>query len=827
MKLRRGAGRLAVVVGVVFLLQFLAQPAGATSYTISGSGDCTALGGTWTLGCTFSSLTVAAGDSLTIDPLIVVEVTGPLTVDGSIDIQGALLLDSTATINGSVTNEDLLDNSGTLTINPGGSLFNTATGQLTNEIGANVNDLSYMEVNASATVINHGTFVVGPTGSFDNYGILASDGVVTTYGLLDNYGGMVNDGVLNDAEPGYLANGPAGELDNYATFSITAEFDNYGVIKSGSSSVVVVGTGHIGDGYLFNLGAISNLGSYSVTTNGEIANYASFDNTAGTISNVGLVFNECGGTFKNTAGVSPHPVLYVPCAPTILSVSSLSPDTATLGGTENVDSGGGSPLLIDLFDYGQPNPLGSNVTTDAAGDWSVTTTPLSAGTHYLYAVATDVQSEDSLGSDTVEVIAVVSTGTQVSCSPTPVDVGTPTTCTATVTEEGGGPPTTPTGTVDWSDPGGVFTPPSCTLASNGVAGEAACSTSYVPGSGSEGSPISVTGTYLGDTDYFGSAGSYSVSSTQLGSSTSFSCSPGLLVSAPSTCTAIVTDVPSSANIFPGATVAWTSTNLGSFSGGGMCTLSEVTPHSSSCSLSYTPASGGEGSHAIEASYGGDVDHTGSSETMTLSASHRADSTTLKCAPNPDSVNQKTTCTAVVKDTTSRGSPLTPGGMVSFSSAGAGSFSHASCVLVAGTCSVTYTPNPGSEGTPTLKAAYSGDVDHPTSSNTFSLTVSKRSVSLGVACTPPFKHGSSISCAITVVDTSPGAALTPKGVVTVTTLGPHGASSTHTCTLSGGGGTASCAISFVPASAGSFSVKAAYPGDANHVAAATTITITVA
>jgi hypothetical protein len=824
MKVRRGVASVVVLVGVVLLLQFVPQPASATSYTLNGSADCVALGGVWTLGCVFSSLTVAAGDSLTIGPGVVAEFTSSLTVDGSVDNLGGILIDPSSylTINGHVDNEELLDNYGTLTINPGASLFNAASAlDLFNEAGANLNDLSYMENNGSAPIINHGTMAVGPSGGLDNYGNIASDGDITVYGAFYNSGGLVNDGGLNEA-PGALVS-TTGTLDNLGTINVTSEFDNYGTLSSMSSSVVTIGSGG-GLGYLGNAGSIMNLGSYAVTASGELDNYADLDNTGGAVSNIGVVLNECGATVENAAGVTPNPVAFIPCAPNLLSITGSTIDAVTLGGNANLYSGGGSPLLISLFEGS--TPLGSNITTDAAGDWSITTPPLAAGLHVLYATATDVQSFVSSESSPVNVAIVVSTITAVSCSPTPLDVGTPTSCTATVTEQGLGPATTPTGTVDWSDPGGVFTPTSCTLTSNGVSGQAACKTSYVPGSGSEGSSITIQGTYGGDIYYGGSSATYSISSTQLASTTSFGCTPSLLVNVPSTCTATVTDVPGSANIFPGSTVTWTSSNLGTFGSGGVCTLSEVTPHSSRCSVTYTPASGGEGSHLIEASYGGDVDHTGSSQSATFSAAHRSDATTLTCVPNPDAVNQKTTCTAVVKDTTVLGSPLTPGGTVSFSATGSGSFSQASCVLVSGTCSVTYTPNPGSEGTHTLTGTYSGDVDHPTSSGTNHLTVSERTVSVGVVCTPPFKHGSSVSCTITVKDTSSGAALTPKGKVTVTISGPHGTASTHTCTLGGSGGMATCGIKFTPGSVGSYSLKAAYPGDPNHFADAATVALVV-
>lgn len=826
MRIRRRAAQVAVLVGIVVLLQFVVLPASGTAYTLNGSADCATLGGVWSVECTFSTLTIAAGDSLSIGPSVIADITDSLTVDGSLQIgsSAGVLLDpsSSTTVNGYIADESLLDNYGTLTINPGASLYNDASGVgIINEVGATLNDLSLLQNNASATITNDGTLSVGPSGTFYNFGEIDSLGGLTSYGGLFNYGTLDNVGTLNAAFPGYFYNDGSGTINNVATISITTEFDNFGIVDS--LAVVNVGSGGGGEGLIYNVGEIENTGSYFITTDGEIGNFGDLDNTGGGISNLNTVINECGGTVENAGGVTPNPVLYIPCAPNIISISGSSdPRVVTLGGNANLYSGGGSPLLITLSD--ELGNLGSSVTTDSAGDWSITTAPLAAGINVVYATATDVQEISSSFSSPAQIEVVLSTTTEVSCDPTSLDVGTPTTCTATVSEQGGGPPTTPTGTVDWTDPGGVFTPTSCTLTASGVAGQAMCGTSYVPGSGSEGLPIAITGAYMGDLYHTGSSDSYGIGSTQLGSGTSVSCQ-FLLVNAPSTCTATVTDIPGSANIFPGSTVSWTSSNLGSFSGGGVCTLLELTPSSSRCSLTYTPAPGGEGKHLLTGSYGGDTDHTGSSQSTMLTASQRSDSTTLICAPNPDAVNAGTTCTVVVKDTTIRGTPLTPGGKVTFSSTGPGVFSPTFCKLAGGTCSVTYTPNPGSEGSPTLTATYPGDMDHTASANVFHLGVVKRLVSVGVVCTPPFKHGSVISCTITVKDISPGKAITPKGSIKVTTSGPGG-SSTNYCTLSGSGGTATCAVKFTPSKAGTYSVTAMYPGTVDQLLLIANVNIVV-
>jgi len=95
--------------------------------------------------------------------------------------------------------------------------------------------------------------------------------------------------------------------------------------------------------------------------------------------------------------------------------------------------------------------------------------------------------------------------TSVSCSPSPVAVGSNATCTALAT----GIANTPTGTVTWSSSAaGTFAPPSstCTLASG------ACSVSYAPSS-STPSRVTITAIYGGDANNDGSTGTFSLAIT--------------------------------------------------------------------------------------------------------------------------------------------------------------------------------------------------------------------------------------------------------------------------------------------------------------------------
>ena len=194
------------------------------------------------------------------------------------------------------------------------------------------------------------------------------------------------------------------------------------------------------------------------------------------------------------------------------------------------------------------------------------------------------------------------------------------------------------------------------------------------------------------------------------------------------------------------------------------------------------------------------------------------STTVNCSPNPTPVNAPTTCTATVTDTSSV--PTTPTGTVSFTTNKAGSFSTTMCTL-AGTgssasCSVTYTPSPGSEGTHTITGTYGGDLTHSGSQGRFDLTVIKRSTSTSVSCSPNFvQPGVSTTCQATVTDTSPGTPITPTGTVTWSSSGAGTFSPSNSCTLSGAGATATCTVTYTPSSQGTQVITATYQGDRDH------------
>src|SRR5205809_406244 len=189
-----------------------------------------------------------------------------------------------------------------------------------------------------------------------------------------------------------------------------------------------------------------------------------------------------------------------------------------------------------------------------------------------------------------------STTIAVTCSPGSVQVSTPTTCTATVTDTSATGATSPTGTVSFTtNSTGTFTPTaSCTLVA-GAAGTATCSVTYTPDAGSAGHHL-ITGDYSGDTSHTTSSGTFTLTVTAApphSTTTTVQCSPATLDTGTATnCTATVTDTSSSPTT-PTGSASFTTNSTGTFApASGTCTLvAGATADTATCSVSYTPTVG--------------------------------------------------------------------------------------------------------------------------------------------------------------------------------------------------------------------------------------------
>ncbi|MDA4137331.1 MAG: hypothetical protein OK449_10095 [Thaumarchaeota archaeon] len=197
-------------------------------------------------------------------------------------------------------------------------------------------------------------------------------------------------------------------------------------------------------------------------------------------------------------------------------------------------------------------------------------------------------------------------------------------------------------------------------------------------------------------------------------------------------------------------------------------------------------------------------------------------TNISCSLGTLPVNAPTVCTVTVSDT-GLGLP-TPGGNVTMGSSKPGTFGGACTLTGSGltaTCSVSYTPSPGSEGNNMLSAFYTGDASYGLSAATFDVQAMTRETSTSVSCVAGALPVNGLStCTATVTDTDIGTATTPTGTVSFSSSAA-GTSSSSSCILVSG----SCSVGYAP-SAGSESVNivtGGYGGDTDHAGSGATLT----
>ncbi len=304
------------------------------------------------------------------------------------------------------------------------------------------------------------------------------------------------------------------------------------------------------------------------------------------------------------------------------------------GGCEVVE--GPVPNLIESGGYTflkvyDGNAIVARQTIQSTVTVTTTSTATSSSSSSTTTSRTTVSTTRSSTTSASTSVSLGPTSTQVGCVPSPVVLGSASTCTATVTGA------SPTGTVDWTatEPGAEspFLVSACELSSG------SCSVTVSPASG--GSPVVVGATYEGDSANAGSSGSFMLEVTKAASATSVSCFPASIVEGTSAlCTAAVTGYS------PTGTVQWSSDQSATFSGQ-TCTLSF-----GSCSVSVTASS--TPSLTVTASYGGDAANLGSQGTSSVQVSPasivssqttRSTSTTTSSSSSTSTTRTSTTSTA--------------------------------------------------------------------------------------------------------------------------------------------------------------------------------------
>jgi hypothetical protein len=181
------------------------------------------------------------------------------------------------------------------------------------------------------------------------------------------------------------------------------------------------------------------------------------------------------------------------------SVSSGNPTTVT------ATVSGANPSGTVTWSSDGSGVFSSSTCDLAAATCSITFTPSTALGSPQTITATyggDPSNAASSGSTTLTVLQH-STSTTLVCSPSPGQVGVPTTCTVTVTDTASGATITPTGTVSFSSgSAGSFDNMTCTLDSSGT-----CSVTFTP---SQAGPTTITASYGGDYDHVASSGTFAL-----------------------------------------------------------------------------------------------------------------------------------------------------------------------------------------------------------------------------------------------------------------------------------------------------------------------------
>src|SRR5579864_2461885 len=149
-------------------------------------------------------------------------------------------------------------------------------------------------------------------------------------------------------------------------------------------------------------------------------------------------------------------------------------------------------------------------------------------------------------------------------------------------------------------------------------------------------------------------------------------------------TARTFDTTNSQNI-PSGIVTWTDGNVGGTFNPSSCSLS-----SGDCIVTYTPNTNYRGSVIITSSYGGDVTHSGSTGTSTLTSNIASNvAIAITSSAGAISPGSQVQLTAAITDTSNL--PTTPTGTISWSDNNVGgTFNPSSCSISSGGCAVSYT-----------------------------------------------------------------------------------------------------------------------------------------
>jgi hypothetical protein len=563
---------------------------------------------------------------------------------------------------------------------------------------------------------------------------------------------------------------------------------------AGGTSVVITGTNLTG-ATAVTLGTAGPATSFTVDSATQIT-ATSPPATAGPVD---VTISTAGGTSATGSGdkftYTAAPTVSVTCTPgavnlddstqcvaTVTSPAGSLPPTGNVRFTSDTAGSFGSPGVCTLSGNGGSSSCGLSYTPSAVG----------SGTHSITATYAGDAVYAAGSASTQVTVAARPTGVGVVCSPSSVEVADATSCTATVTDDGGSGGSAPTGTVTFSSSGqGSFgSGGSCTLSSSG--GSTGCAVSYTPSAVGSGTPT-ISAAYGGDAAHGADSGT-----THITVAPSVpTCSPITATSpAGGGATALQLTCAGTGPLSYAITSSPSHGTLGTITAGGQLTYTPTAGYAGTDSFTYQAMSaGGTSAPATVSITIPPPDTTTTSATTTtpvVSHGLESDKVDVACAPAIVAPGHLTRCTATVSDS-AFSSAIAPadafsstdaaGGRVVFTSGDGRFVGGSSCVLVAvgdgASCWVGF--EPGASGTAAVSARYGGDGQHvaaAASTSVASPPVAGSSAAVGVT------HGE-VYITITTSDgkrdrvpLSPGTVSVPvgatidarKGVVRIATAG---------------------------------------------------------
>lgn len=396
----------------------------------------------------------------------------------------------------------------------------------------------------------------------------------------------------------------------------------------------------------------------------------------------------------------------------------------------------------------------------------------------------DANFLDSNGTTTGSVSKANTTATLTPSNPTP-GFGNAVTFTMTLTNAGGPTAPAPTGSVVFTVDGVPQTRP--------LVGNSASITLSSLLAGSH----TVSSNYTGDLNFNGSTDAETITVTRAGTATN-------LTGAPATST-FGNPVTLTANVasLAGPTAPVAPTGIVTFSVNGQSFPVTLANNAASTTISTLLP----GVYVASASYPGDANFTGGSNTFTITVTRAATTNVLQIQANPITFGQTATLISTVGSLAGSGSTATPTGTVTFTVNGqnyVGTISSPAVVTVPGLPAGTFP----------VTAVYSGDANFTTSTSNGTLVVNPAATATTFSV-PQVPVAPEQPMILNVAVTSGGLPLAPPGVPRTVTI--NGATLVPVTATLAPNGTATVTIPNPLVGIRTMSVS--FPGDANYLGSA--------